>query len=122
MADMLASGVWRRDGCGDIPEALPISPELVAAIEAWQCWYNAEDSRHEAGTDWEAGDDWDREGFASQGRALARQMKAELPDWTVIYYDVAAVHRHGGTRARSPRHLWEYEIKEEKVDPGSSPG
>jgi hypothetical protein len=119
MADVSAPGVWHRDGSCDVAEALPISRELMSDIYEWQYWYDAEERRHEAGTVFEMADDWDADGFAARGLELARRLKAELPDWTIVYHDIAAVKRSGGYRAEGGRDQWEYEVR---LDPGSSPG
>lgn len=123
MADVLGPGVWHRDGSCDAAEALPISRRLMLDIYAWQDCYDAEEARHEAGTAWETTADWDFEAFAARGLGLARRLKAELPDWTIVYHDLAAVRRNGGYRGGAPRGHWEYEVSlDGKVDPGSAPG
>jgi hypothetical protein len=112
MADVGAPGVWHRDGTAGLPEALPISPMLGERIYRWQAWYDREEARHEAGTAWEFDDDWDLEAFTAEGLAIARALKAELPpDWTAVYFDLAALKRHGGWRSPAERRLWEYEIQ-----------
>jgi hypothetical protein len=35
----------------------------------------------------------DLDAFAAEGRAIARMVKAELPDWSVVYFDEAAAAR-----------------------------
>ncbi len=121
MADVCAPGLWHRDGTSGVAESLPISREMMVDIYEWQDWYDAEEHRHEAGTVFEMADDWGAEGFAARGLELARRLKAELPDWTVVYHDIAAVKRSGGYRAGSARQLWEYEVDGAgKLDPESS--
>lgn len=119
MAEVCSSGLWLRDGCPADPEDLPISTSLIADIDAWQLWYDEEDRRHEAGTYWEAADDWDMQRFASRGLQIARRLKAELRDWVVVYHDVSALKLHG---FGSARHLWEYEIENAEVGSGSTAG
>ena len=48
----------------------------------------------------------DVESFSRAGLAIANAVKAELPDWQVIYFDAAAVERH----RESSRELFEYEV------------
>ena len=35
----------------------------------------------------------DLEAFAAEGRAIARAVKAELPDWSIVYFDEAEAAR-----------------------------
>jgi len=35
----------------------------------------------------------DLDAFAAEGRAIARAVKAELPDWSIVYFDEAAAAR-----------------------------
>ena len=52
---------------------------------------------------------FDRYAFAAQGLSIARAIKAELPNWTVVYFDEAAFANrlHELTR---PRETFEYEV------------
>jgi hypothetical protein len=102
MADYCADGVWHRDGCADDADELPVSKELVARIRAWQAQYD-----YEAPTGDERSGDWDVEGFAQEGLAIARAVKAELPHFTVIYFDE---HRIRLSPPPGPRSAFEYEI------------
>ena len=38
-------------------------------------------------------DEIDLEAFASEGRAIARAVKAELPAWSIVYFDEAEAAR-----------------------------
>jgi hypothetical protein len=78
------------------PAAVPITDELRERLAAWcaQLWNTLADesitdiARTPAGREkaWVFIDSVDRDGFA-----IARALKAELPDWTVCYYDAATV-------------------------------
>jgi hypothetical protein len=57
------------------------------------------------------GDEVDWPGFAARGLALAREVKAALPDCTVSY------HNEARTRARKPSSTWAYEIGPAKQEP-----
>ena len=99
LADSCADGVWARDGCSGLADDLPVSAQLILRIRAWQAWYDRDE------------DDWglfkgDVEAFSNEGREIARALKAELPDWTVVYFDKAASERHPD----GPRTHFEYEI------------
>ena len=81
MCDYFACGVWEPDRAATLPHLLPISAELIARILDWQkvCdslepWDTAtEDIRYEA--------------WASEGLAIAVEMKRQLPDWIIVYHD-----------------------------------
>jgi hypothetical protein len=89
-------GLGRKDGSAIDPAALPISDDLRERLEAWcaRLWDTLGDetitgiARTPAGREqaWALIDTLDKEGFA-----IARALKAELPDWTVYYYDAATV-------------------------------
>lgn len=81
MADYCSEGVWDSEGCGCSVDDLPLSDGLRAAIRAE---------------------------FSAHGLALARQVKAELPDWTVIYFDEEQAAKAGWGGDRS---AFEYEVK-----------
>jgi hypothetical protein len=50
----------------------------------------------------------DLDTFAAEGRAIARPMKAELPDWSIVYFDDAAAARRN---YRGPPSSYEIEIR-----------
>ncbi len=103
MCDYEANGVWDRAGrCCDLDD-LPVSPELRRAIRAWQEWY-------ELGC---PGERFSR-GFVStahahMGLAIAIEVKVELPDWTVIYFDEEKLSLTHASKSRD-RTFYEYEI------------
>src|SRR6185312_8878778 len=85
MADYSSDGLWHKDGCTAAAEDLPISAPLQARLRAWCDWY-------EQNTDYLPADErkpFDTPAFAAEGREIARAIKAELPEWTVIYLDEA---------------------------------
>jgi hypothetical protein len=82
MADYGAAGVWDHDGDPIDPARLPLSPRLRARLARW-C------ARFQASFEGEI----DLEAFAAEGRAIARAVKAELPGWSVVYFDEAEAAR-----------------------------
>jgi hypothetical protein len=98
MCDYSADGVWHKDGSGDSADELPIDRELIERIRRWQDWY-------ETGLD--ADSKFDVAAFSAEGLAIARSVKAALPDWTIIYFDEAALR---SADRDSPRHTFEYEV------------
>jgi hypothetical protein len=82
MADYGSVGVWDHDGAPLDPAELPLSPKLRARLARW-C------RRFQQSFETEI----DLEAFAAEGRAIARAVKAELPDWSIVYFDEAEAAR-----------------------------
>ena len=82
MADYGSAGVWDHDGAPLAVGRLPISPKLRARLARW-C------DRFQKSFEGEI----DLEAFAAEGRAIARAIKAELPEWSIVYFDEAAAAR-----------------------------
>lgn len=100
LADSWTHGVWTRDGGPADPDDLPIPQGLIDRIRQWQAWYDRDEN------------DWgvfkgDVEAFSDEGREIAHAVKAALPNWTVVYFDEAALAsaRDGATKA-----VFEYEV------------
>lgn len=89
LCDYGAEGVWNKAGESCCLDELPVSEDLLARMEAWQEDYSsAVDLVFEA----ENGPDYTimRQGIfmrSVEGLAIARAVKATLPDWQVIYFD-----------------------------------
>jgi hypothetical protein len=90
MADYGTAGIWDHDGNPLDPARLPLSPQLRARLTRWCALF---ERSFEAEIDLEA--------FAAEGRAIARAVKAELPDWSIVYFDEAEATRaqYRGTSA-----------------------
>jgi hypothetical protein len=107
MCDHGAEGVWDRLGRCECLEAIPVSIFVREMIMGWQAWYEFSDE--------DMGDPnykhfWDVKAFSAMGRCIARKIKEELPDWTVIYHDQEkAENMRPGWDKRS-RIEFEYEI------------
>ena len=71
------------------PRICPSRPGLVTRIRAWQETYEASDPDDSPDFDWTA--------FDAEGWSIARDVKAALPDWTVIYFDEARRRRGART-------------------------
>jgi hypothetical protein len=82
MADYGTAGVWDHDGAPLDPARLPLSSKLRARLARW-C------ARFQQSFETEI----DLEAFAAEGRAIARAVKAELPTWSIVYFDEAAAAR-----------------------------
>ena len=87
MAVYGSEGVWQMDGTEGMLDDLPVPPALRDRIDAWQAFYDEHDDMDEEAPV------LDVARFAADGLAIARAVKAALPDWTVIYHDEAKSKR-----------------------------
>lgn len=106
MADYSSTGLWHKNGPSVETSYLPVSAPLLERLEAWCGWYERNDDYLPEA---ERKSAFDYQGFAAEGLAIARGIKAELPDWTVIYFDEMAYHLNLGQGV--PRETYEYEIQ-----------
>lgn len=83
MAVFGSEGVWQMDGTEGALDDLPVPKALRDRLDAWQAVYDEHDDMDEAAPRLDVGR------FAAEGLAIARSLKAALPDWTVIYHDEA---------------------------------
>lgn len=101
MCDYCADPVWASCGGNADLADLPVTRDLRERLERWAEWHDRENP-----TD----GPWPDQGqFSAAGLQLAREVKAQLADWTVIYFDDAAAAATRGTER--PRQAFEYEIK-----------
>jgi hypothetical protein len=83
MGGDLTNCLWTRSGDLAFFEDLPISDTLKVRLKAWEAWaFDYEDFLPR-----ERQAPFDLEGFTTAGLDIARALKAELPDWTIIYCD-----------------------------------
>ena len=82
MADYGSAGPWDHDGAPLNPSRPPLSPKLRERLARW-CVRFQRSFEHEI----------DLDAFAAEGHAIARAVKAELPDWSIVYFDDAAAAR-----------------------------
>lgn len=94
MNDYSASGVWGKDGAAYEPSDLPLPADLQDQILAWAEEWEAEETS--------VGE------MTNKGLAIAKAVKAELPDWTVVFFDEAKLASAPNTEDRS---VFEYEIE-----------
>jgi len=110
MADYSSEGLWHKDGCAAAAEDLPVSEALSARLRAWCDLY--EESTEYLPVDHPDRKPFDVAAFAAEGREIAKAIKAELPDWTVIYLDEAeleAVIAEGSPRDGAPEYRQRFE-------------
>jgi hypothetical protein len=79
--------LWDRDGAGGFAPDVPISDGLRARLAAWCRSY--EDTEFYLPASMRQETSFDLQAFCDEGLAIARAIKAELPDWTVVYFDQA---------------------------------
>ncbi len=110
VADESCRGYQLIDEAASSFGALPVTPALLARLGDWNACY-------EDGCDAEAYADpscsrFDFIAFANEGFRLAKEVKRQLPDWTVLYWDEALDWRYWTMREprRFDRSKVEYEI------------
>jgi hypothetical protein len=86
MCDHSADGVWIQDGSPGRADELPVAPDLIARIRAWQHDYEMLPEKPGGPVD-QATFDALHALFARNGLEIACDLKAALPDWTVVYFD-----------------------------------
>ncbi len=98
MADYCATAFWARSGGNAGWDFVPVSPDLLAELAVWAYifdWHDPfDEDEHRKLPSW----------WSATGLALAKRVKAELPDWTVVYFDDTKV------ADGVPRETFEYEI------------
>ncbi len=85
MCDFSADGVWDRQGRAEDCDSLPVSEHLKEMIKGWQEWHEFSDDEM-GNPDYQYF--WDVKAFSVMGLCIARKVKTELPDWTVVYFDM----------------------------------
>ena len=96
MADYGSAGLWDHDGAPLNPNRLPLSSKLRERLTRWCVRFQRSFER-----------EIDLDAFAAEGHAIARAVKAELPDWSIVYFDDAAAARRS---YRGPPSNYETEI------------
>lgn len=109
MCDFFAEGVWDIKGRGCSAEELPISADLLARLRSWQAHY---DEWYPSPAD-EPGEypPFDDLAFSREGLEIAKAVKAELPDWTVVYFDEKRFDEVAFERLERDRGYFEYEVR-----------
>ncbi|WP_239002806.1 hypothetical protein [Rhodovastum atsumiense] len=103
MPDHCSSGLWWKDGCMMDPEDLPISGALRERLATWADGYSACIDHLPDGSPVP----FDETAYAAEGLAIAQAIKAELPGWTVIYFDISKLD---DSQEDQPRGEFEYEV------------
>jgi hypothetical protein len=94
MADYGTAGVWDHNG-----PALDLARLPRGHGRGWRAH-----GRFQASFDREI----NLEAFAAEGRAIAHVVKAELPDWSIVYFDEAVAARE---KYQGPPSAYEVEIE-----------
>ena len=76
--DYAAEGLWTPSGAAISVVNVPISGPLRDRLIAWQRWFD------EAAAPWENGNAYDWDLHERIAIDIARCIKRELPDWTVV--------------------------------------
>jgi len=110
--DFSADGAFINRSAAISPYSLPISRNLAEKIRDWNWWYDiGYNPRKEY---------FDPEEFTAIWLSLAKQVKQELPDWTVTFWDEIEWDRlfdiESNTAQRQDSSHCEFEIVMDKMD------
>jgi len=111
MGEYSSEGIWEKDGCEGAVENLPVSKNLQQRLYNWNLKYDTiQWAYDEPEVAPDEPPDW-RE-FSAQGLALAKEVKAALPDWTVMYSDEEkyVVSKSNGMTEKMAAKYYRYEI------------
>lgn len=105
MADYSSCGLWDSRGVHSDDSELPVSDELKARLRQWCDWYERNDDYLPEPTT-----QFDYTAFAAEGLLIAKAIKAELPDWTVMYFDESKLHNSLSAGKSRPQEGYVQEI------------
>lgn len=100
MGDYSADPLWGPDGTMSYLDDLPVTQELRQRLRDWEGVYDLQDESTTSAP-------FDVAAFSQTGRELAREVKRQLPDWTVVYFDEEAAAQRS---VDALRESFEYEI------------
>ncbi|HET8688534.1 MAG TPA: hypothetical protein VFM18_18125 [Methanosarcina sp.] len=112
MSDYSSSGLWHSDGVMMEASDLPVSKDLQEQIAEWVREYDLYNTSYRG----EVSEDQFNLGWHSaQGIDIAKNIKRELPDWTVFYFNEWLMERTPELKKQrgEDRDYYNYEI----VDP-----
>lgn len=78
MADYAATGIWTKTGSMAALADLPVDPNVYFQLGHWQHWFEARPNMEEIPY---------ISGFVRYGLGIAREIRRQLPGWTVEYFD-----------------------------------
>lgn len=106
MGDYMATGLFSKRNVPLEYDEIPLSPSLQERLQKWSAWYDQNDDYLEE--KFRAKPGFDYVGFAHEGLAIAKALKAELPHWTVVYFDESQARDR---KLSSPRETYEYAVE-----------
>lgn len=106
MCDFGAEGVWAKDGAAIGMDELPISREIKQRLLEWQEWFERDYENYLPPS--QRTSTFDVIAFSKEGLEIAKAIKAELPDWAVIYFDE---EKSTAGNRNSARSSFEYEVR-----------
>lgn len=107
--DYCCEGTWDRKNCSVDHDEFPITDDLKARLMGWQEIYNRYHVIEFDAIDLDEKPDLDWERFSAIGLEIAKEVKRQLPDWTVVYIDVYKA-RTQSPSSRLGRGVYEYEV------------
>lgn len=105
MCDFSAEGLWARDGASIGTDTLPISRKIKQRLLEWQEWFERDYEVYLPPS--QRTTTFDVIAFSKEGLEIAKAIKAELPDWAVVYFDE---EKSDAGNRNSDRSSFEYEV------------
>lgn len=84
MADYSSTGLWDKDGLNIEHDCLNLSENTLFQLKKWVEWYEKNNSWNDPKY---IVNSFDMPSFAQAGLNVAKLIKKELPDWTIVYFD-----------------------------------
>ena len=110
MCDWTADAVWDSRGRCCSADELPVSDALRDELRRWQQAYDDSGLDGSEHTRNSRSPPFDQQAHSRWGLVLARRVKAELPDWTVVYFDEWAAKSIAGVVKGKQREKFEYPV------------
>lgn len=80
MTDHCSTGIWNKYGGSSDGSELPVTPDVLKRLDAWQGNYDRADCFVEPTEEWSYN-------HMREGYQIAIEIKKQLPDWTVVLYN-----------------------------------
>lgn len=113
MADYSSTGVWDAAGINMSLGCLPITNELTTAISDWADFYDSFNDDYSFPYNSPPPRNFDGERHSKSGRLLANRLQAELPDWSVVYFNDAIMEHEYIVDQISNPDAWPVHVEEE---------
>ncbi len=109
-ADYMSTGLWTYTGTMMDSSRVPISDDLFKEILDWTEYYDNYANQYDIG-DKTIYNAFNVEHFSHWGRQISRRLQAELPDWSVAYFDEMTLTTEFVIDPITNYSLWAYKVE-----------